>query len=159
MQQLDRDQTTGALSQVSVQRDASKTALQGSYLLIDSFEETSSGEIDRSRGAKPKGSLYYDDHGRMSVHVMNDGRPGPDELGADYLSNAAAGYTAYFGVYEIDELEGSVTHHMEGSLLPHEVGASRKRFYTIDGQTLTLVAFVTVNGERRKRYIVWRRLC
>jgi mannose-6-phosphate isomerase-like protein (cupin superfamily) len=148
------------------QRPGGATAakLVGTWRLVDSDEVRAGGEVVRARGERPRGILVYGADGRMSVQVMSDNRPKfkaasaaegtPDEIGA-----AFAGYTAYFGKFEVDERERAVLHHMEGSLFPNEVGATRKRFYEFAaGDRLILTALVEAGGERRTRRIVWERV-
>lgn len=142
----------------------SELQLLGLWKLEDSFEQNiETGEVIRSRGSIPQGSLTYLNGRNMSVQVMNDGRLPLDCVDRDAchgeLAKAAFfGYTAYFGWFEVDEEERAVIHHMEGSLIPNEVGSSRKRFFSVTGDRLTLVTppFVT-DGRRLVRWIVWVR--
>jgi hypothetical protein len=48
------------------------------------------------------------------------------------------GYDAYFGRFAIDEAAGTITHHVEGSLFPEDLGKDFTRFFTLDGDTFTL---------------------
>ena len=143
---------------------ASEHELLGVWRLVDSFDMRPNGEIVRSRGQTPRGILVYDDRRHMAVQVMNDGRPGSDSFDpAQALpeQNRAmlTGYTAYFGTFEVNEEEGCVLHHMDGNLFPHEIGTTRKRFYRLidDRLTLTTPPFQDC-GESRTRRIVWERL-
>ncbi|HUH65887.1 MAG TPA: lipocalin-like domain-containing protein [Syntrophales bacterium] len=89
------------------------------------------------------GALAYDEHGHMSVQIMKPDRPifasgdvrygSPDEVRA-----AFDGYLAYFGTYEFDEKDASVTHHITGSLFPDWVGQDRTMFFEFTGNRLTL---------------------
>jgi hypothetical protein len=126
---------------------------------VDSFDvRAASGEIVRSRGARPQGTLIYQAGGRMSVQVMNDGRPAftrprgtPSEVAA-----AFEGYTAYFGRFEVRPADSAVVHHIEGSRLPDEVGKSRTRYYSLEADRLSLqTAPFDVEGEQRVRTILW----
>jgi mannose-6-phosphate isomerase-like protein (cupin superfamily) len=138
------------------------SALVGSWRLVDSYDvRAASGAVVRSRGARPLGTLVYQADGRMSVQVMNDGRPAftrprgtPSEVAA-----AFEGYTAYFGRFEVRAADSAVIHHIEGSLLPDEVGASRTRYYSLQGDRLSLrTAPFEVDGEQRLRTILWERV-
>ena len=48
------------------------------------------------------------------------------------------GYDSYFGHYTVDEKAGTVTHHVEGSLYPEDLGSDWVRPFTLDGDKLTL---------------------
>ena len=45
-------------------------------------------------------------------------------------------YTSYFGPYTVNEAEGYVTHHLEGSLSPGGRGRDNQRFYEFSGNQL-----------------------
>lgn len=140
---------------------AAAAPLVGLWRLADSYDlRVPSGEIVRSRGARPTGTLAYHADGRMSVQVMSDGRPrftGAPGTAAE-IASALEGYTAYFGRFEVRAAESVVVHHMEGSLFPNEVGGSRTRFFSVDGDRLTLTTppFES-GGEKRARVILWER--
>ena len=48
------------------------------------------------------------------------------------------GYDSYFGRFTVDEKAGTVTHHVEGSLFPEDLGDDWVRPFTLQGDTLTL---------------------
>jgi len=137
----------------------------GFWKLVDSYDLGSNGEVLRSRGQAPRGILVYDASRRMAVQVMSDGRPqftslNPPGGSPEQINAAFSGYTAYFGVFEVNDQEGYVLHYLEGSLLPPEIGTERKRFYKFSGDrcvTLTTPPF-EVGGEMRVRLIVWARV-
>ncbi len=107
-------------------------------------------------GKDPMGYIMYDSAGNMAVQVMGSDRPRllSDDLEkatAEQLKVAFLGYAAYFGTYEVNEKEGSVTHHREGSLVPNQTGTDAKRLYIFKGDTLTLMP----SQDRRLR---WKRV-
>ena len=67
------------------------------------------------------------------------------------MKDAFLGYSAYFGTYDVNEVEGYVTHRREGHIVPDQVGTDVKRFYVFEGNTLTLMP----NRDRRLR---WKKL-
>lgn len=118
--------------------------LVGDWTLLDSYEERLDGEVVRSRGNAPTGMLVYSPNRRMMVQVISSD---PWRL-----------ETAYFGLFEINEAEHSVLHHMEGSMVASEAGATRKRYWELTGNTLQLTTPpFEINGEMRIRRINWRR--
>jgi mannose-6-phosphate isomerase-like protein (cupin superfamily) len=145
------------------QRPDIRSRFAGIWKLVISDEVRPNGEIVLARGKQPRGLLVYTRSGLMSVQVMSDGRPEVkgatvEEGSIDEVRAALAGYTAYFGSYEINEREGLVLHRMEGNLIPNEIGGSRKRFYEFSANRLILTAPVDVGGERRTRRIIWERV-
>jgi hypothetical protein len=79
----------------------------------------------------------------MSVQIMRDPRPTfkSGNLGSASLEekkDAFDGYAAYFGTYEVNEKEGFVLHHIQGSIRPDEVGITYKRMFKISGNRLML---------------------
>ena len=67
-------------------------------------------------------------------------------------------YNSYFGRFSVNEDEGYVTHHLEGSLDPSGAGSDYQRFFTFsdDGNTLTLQPPPDENGVRS--FITWAKL-
>ena len=116
-------------------------------------------------GTSTSGYIIYDAAGNMAVQLMRRDRPGLgpegwqpgmnvddwEEVAADKVKEAFVGYSAYFGTYEVNEADGYVTHHRKGHIIPDFVGTEAKRFYILEGDTLTLMP----NNDRRLR---WKRL-
>jgi hypothetical protein len=90
---------------------------------------------------RPTGLLIYDGSGRMSAQIVakadrkpfppyNKGRavatPQEKELAFD-------SYIAYFGSYTIDATAGTVTHHLEDSLIPGRQGTENVRWFEFQG--------------------------
>ena len=86
--------------------------------------------------------------------VLNDrfGCATPEEARGALLS-----YVAYFGTYEVDEEEGSVTHVSEGNFRPNVVGSRQKRMVELVGDRLTLRASPLPGGTRSSA-LVWERV-
>lgn len=137
----------------------SERVLLGVWTLVDSYDELATGEILPSRGAIPTGILMYDSNRRMAVQVMNDGRPKSisRNQSVDSVRAILDTYTAYFGVFEVDEAKGCVLHHIEGHLCPEEVGTTRIRFYQVTNGVLVLTTPpFSVHGSERVRKIIWK---
>lgn len=56
------------------------------------------------------------------------------------LREAAGGFIAYFGTFDVDEPSTSVIHHVEACLVPSWVGHDLKRKYRFQGNRLMLSA-------------------
>jgi hypothetical protein len=114
---------------------------------------TVDGKPVAGRGPHPKGLIYYDPSGHMSVQVAPDierrragSEPTPEEAKA-----ALAGYIAYFGTYSIDEQACTVTHHRLASVQPGDV-ADLVRGYEFKGDRLILRPLGTTHE------VVWERI-
>src|SRR5260370_251935 len=83
----------------------------GSWKLISYEYISSAGEVSYPRGREPIGRITYDAAGRMSVQMMQPGRPKSDGIVQDeetpeQMIAAYRGYSAYFGTYTVDETRG-----------------------------------------------------
>ena len=111
-------------------------------------------------GEKPIGRLYYDASGVMSLQMMRPGRTTaigtPTEAKDRANPRAILGYDSYFGKYSVDERASTVTHHVDGSLFPEDVGQDWVRPLTLDGDTLTLKFTSPTDGVTRT--LVFHRL-
>ena len=98
--------------------------------------------VDPVLGEKPIGRLIYDATGAMSLQMMRTGRKAAISTPANPRDQnnqrAVLGYDSYFGRYTVDEKAGAVTHHVEGSLFPEDVGDDWVRPFKLQGDTLTL---------------------
>lgn len=132
----------GFSSQVAAQSNLERFA--GTWRVISIETVLPNGEILYIwMGRNPLGLLMYDRTGYMSIQFLRDPRPtfvsgshrdGPPEE----IKLAYEGYYAYFGTYEINETEGTVIYHVEGSLWPEQVGADQKVFYKFSENRLTM---------------------
>jgi hypothetical protein len=102
------------------------------------------------------GQISYDRAGRMSAQLMRDnhkrfaGTPPTEQERATAYSN----FISYFGAYDIDPVQRSVTHHVQGAVNPNMVGSDLTRYFefSADGKSL----FLTVkDGERIVGRLQW----
>jgi hypothetical protein len=125
-------------------RHTPRDEMLGAWDLRSRTVKNATGEViaDPILGVKPIGRLYYDGSGRMGLQMMREGRPGaitvPDD--AEQAGNAriVLGYDSYFGTFAVDEAAGTVTHHVEGSLFPEDLGKDFTRRFRLDGDTFEL---------------------
>jgi catechol 1,2-dioxygenase len=113
-------------------------------------------------GPEPDGFLVYTDSGYVSVQFMRRGRTAwRDEAAptdAD-RAEAARGYGAYAGRFDVDAEAGVVRHHVETALIPNRVGVTLERAFVFDGDRLTLSPRrFTRGGVEVARSLVWRRV-
>ena len=109
------------------------------------------------------GILMYDAQGNMSVQLMQHNRPAfakSDRLSGtlEEIKTAFQGYQAYYGTYTIDEKQRTVTHHLQGSLLPNWVGVDQVRYFDLEGDRLTLrTPTLPLRDRDAVGYLVWQR--
>jgi Lipocalin-like domain len=76
-------------------------------------------------GTSPQGSMLFDAGGHYSVIVITAG-------GARSIS--------YFGTYTVNEADGTVTMHIDGSNRAQAVGRDQKRAVTFNGDDLVIAS-------------------
>ena len=140
------------LAGVSTSAASAATAraqLIGVWKLISYQRKSSDGHVEYPFGEKPVGRLTYDAAGRMSAQLMRPGRKSAMPVGVSFangtasdaeLREAAGGFIAYFGTFDVDEPSTTVIHHVEACLVPSWVGHDLRRKYRFDGKRLLLSA-------------------
>ncbi len=99
------------------------------------------------------GRIMYDADGNMSAIGMPNALPELDRASSD--GRVRRGF-AYFGTFEIDTEEGSVTHHLIGSpVAARSVGDGWVRYYEFDGDMLTLS--IKNDEGRVTGQLTWKR--
>lgn len=97
----------------------------------------------------------------MAVHIVNVERPnfvGVRNAPCDDVKAALRGYRGYFGTYEVNETEGYIIHHVDGSVFPSAAGQNWKRSFKLSGNHLILEADETVNDEQGTARITCERV-
>ena len=117
---------------------------------------------DSVLGEKPLGHLYYDASGVMSLQMMRLGRKEPISTPSSpadrHNPRVILGYDSYFGRFTIDERAGTITHRVEGSLFPEDLGKDFVRRFTLDGDALTLAFTSPAEGDDVTRTLIFRRI-
>jgi hypothetical protein len=136
--------------------------LAGGWKLVSLEAVRPDGEVVREWGPHPTGYLSYDENGFVSVQIVRDPRAvnKSRELTPDDRREAFDTYYAYFGTFEVDDKEGVVTHHIQGSLRPYEVGSDLKRYFKLSGTRLDLSTAPQQleTGELRVYHLIWERV-
>jgi hypothetical protein len=96
--------------------------------------------------SNPVGYIYYDADGNMGGQLTND--PPPPES-----TEVVGGFVSYFGHYQVNLTNGSVSHHRIGHLDRDQVGTTVTRYAEFNGDILTL----TLAPDRALR-LNWRRI-
>lgn len=130
-----------------------KSHFAGVWRLVSCESKSASGDIAKPYGEKPQGRLAYDQDGRVSMQIM---RPGnrlrlitrstlPTESNKDDFSEV------WFGSWDVDPDSETVTHQIEVSLLPAQVGTEISRRYNFWSNRMILTGF----GGGRSWRMVW----
>ena len=139
--------------------------LVGTWQLVSRVDRDTGGTVvpEPSLGSDPTGYLIYDASGHVAVQMMKTHRgSNPCEVTAPSQGNNLAhvgGYDAYFGHYEVDWSAGTVTHILDGSLAPSDVGRRLSRRFKLEGDTLT-IQFEPGGKEDQRitRTLIWKRV-
>lgn len=141
---------------------------RAAYSLVGTWSAQAEETIDsagRTIASNPAtGVLVYTPEGRVAVQIVVLPRPvvpavpeGPGNVNAwdaGQVRNVIETYDAYFGTYEADEENQTVTHRVQGELRPNLDGAVFRRRYEIHGDRLTLRS----TDPRETWQVVWKRV-
>jgi hypothetical protein len=151
-------------------------SIVGTWLLESIVDTLTDGTVTRWMGQQPRGAIMYSASGHMSVQFMRDPRPQPPGtvssgneasrtsaanpfpgLTEAQLRDVLQGYYAYFGRYQVSAAGDSITHFVETSMRPSEVGTTYRRAIRIVGDRLIISLHPVEDGVARHRVLTWRR--
>ncbi len=142
---------------VDVATADSKSQFAGAWTLVKIERFDADGELLAPPIEDRLGYIIYDPAGYMGVTIMQpDRQPYAGQRTPEEALAAYATYTSYFGTFTVNEDEGFLTHHLEGSLNTRGAGSDYKRFYTLSGNRLTLQPPAGANGN--KTQLTWEKL-
>jgi hypothetical protein len=98
-------------------------------------------KADPQVGPQPAGYMMYTDTHHMCAIFLNPDRPkwqSPAMPTDQELRSTIDGFGAYCGTYEVNTEQSYVLHHVELDRIPNNIGQTRKRFFTLSGNRLTL---------------------
>ena len=151
-------ETAGSSPMDAVSASSAQRRFAGAWSLARIERRSAGGELLSPPIEDRLGYIIYDAAGYMGVTIMHPDRvpyaeDGPTAEGA--LAQFGS-YTSYFGRFTVNESEGVVTHHLEGSLNPSGAGSDYTRFYTFTENSLTLQPPPREDGA--KTLLTWERL-
>jgi hypothetical protein len=135
----------------------------GTWQLVSLEAHYDNGSTAYPLGMDALGVITYDAQGHMTAQLMRRDRPrftGNDQARgtAEESQAAVGGYIAYFGTYVLHE-DGTVVHHVQGSLFPNWIGGEQLRFWEFCGERLILrTPPITFGGETGTTVLVWERV-
>lgn len=136
--------------------------LVSTWRLVSHVQVTvETGESFHPRGESPQGLLTYTDDGRFSIINVPGEQIRPASIKATDAEAAALynGLTAYAGRYSLSG--DTVIHHVEVSWNPVWANTDQERRFSVEGDTLTLIAGPGVNprdGRTAISTLVWHRV-
>ena len=116
-------------------------------------------------GQEPRGTILYSACGYMSAQLMRPGRT--KFVSSDWSSGTpaeykeqSAGYLAFSGRFEADELEKVVKHHVLVSMFPNWEGQIQVRKARVEGEMLVLgtESAVPRGNASYMAEITWKRV-
>jgi hypothetical protein len=139
---------------------ATHRKLIGFWKLVTWERRNGKGDVEALRPGQT-GFIVYTASGHIMVHMMDayrrrnvGGVPTPEETVAAYRS-----YTGYLGSYSVNEAEGYVVHHIEGTMNSGPVGTDYQRFLEFSGKRLILKPPVTKTPEGDVQItLTWERI-
>jgi ribosomal protein S18 acetylase RimI-like enzyme len=148
----------------SLNRCRLSDVLPGTWKLTSRIDVTAQGErrIEPSLGEDPVALLIYDRANHFAAQFMRRDRSNNIADGPTVAKNnsrALGGYDAYFGTYTIDDLSGTVTQKLLGSLSPENVGMELTRAMEVIGDQLVIKLETTASdGTALYRTLTWERV-
>jgi|GraSoi2013_100cm_1033763.scaffolds.fasta_scaffold97139_1 hypothetical protein len=154
--------TLAALTLPSAALAQSKDVLTGTWKLLSFTSTTDKGEVKFMMGHNPIGFITYTPEGRMSVVItaearkplsVNDRVSAPAEERAESFSTVIA----YAGRYTFTG--DTITHHVEASWMPNQVGTDLVRSVKLQGDRLILrTPPMLVAGAQTTTELVWEHM-
>ena len=157
------DRVTPVLPVLAETEDA-KTAAQfvGTWRLVSIDDKRT---VRPENEFEPAGYIIYDATGHMAVQITRRGdraKFGSDDITkftTQEKASAFSSYAAYYGSYKVDETEGTVTHYLEGSLTPNDVGKQFVRRFKLAGDRITLSPVESNDAQGTpQRSLTWERV-
>jgi Lipocalin-like domain len=141
-----------------------QSKLLGAWRLTSYQADRADGDVHYPMGRDAFGYIMYTQNGRMCATVSCPNRAPlsapPDNGSAQGKAAAFDSYFSYAGMFEVDEANAVVVHHLELALMPNWVGNDFKRRIILDGDKLELRALAPslVAGEMRTVRVMWERV-
>lgn len=130
----------------------------GVWSLVSYQSQDETGKVIYPFGKDATGFLMYHPEGYVSAQFMRQGRPAyasgdPHEGTKEEMAEAAFGYLAYTGKFEVNEETSTLTHHVEVSMNPTWLGKQQPRVGSIEDDILSIY-----NGLNPNQRLVWKRV-
>jgi hypothetical protein len=145
---------------------AAETAADLQKKFVGSWRLVSVEGLNWTTKGRPVGIIMYDNTGHMSVQIVRGDRPAfvnPRKATDQEKAAAFDTYVAYYGTYTFEPENGIVIHHLEGSIVPSQVGQDNIRYFELNGNRLTLSIANDGKGGRLARkdttaHLTWEKI-
>jgi Lipocalin-like domain len=122
----------------------------GTWLAVSQYVDQDGKKVEPF-GSSPKGMVVYDAHGRFILMLQRDTLPkfaSNNRMAGTAEENKAIvqGSIAYFGKYSVDEKEGKINLHYDGSTYPNWDGEDQTRLISISGDELKIISSASAVG-------------
>ncbi|NTX17823.1 lipocalin-like domain-containing protein [Myxococcus sp. CA056] len=140
-----------------------KEQLVGSWTLVLVDNVLPDGKRVQLYGAEPQGLLMFDGQGRYSIQILRAGRArfasSNKNQGTPEENQATVrGTNSHFGRYSVNEVEHTVTFHIDHASFPNWEGTQQRRTFTLTGDELKyIVPAPTTGGTGAVGEVKWRR--
>ena len=138
--------------------------LLGAWHLVSYIATSADGEVIQPLGPTPNGLIIYTPQGYMSAQLGRGDRPPMrsarlEDATTDELAQAAVGYVAYGGPFEVVDAT-TVEHHVTTSLFPNWIGRPQVRKVSFAGPLLKLSTATPTRlwGAQRTAELTWSRV-
>jgi hypothetical protein len=128
----------------------------------EDMDDTGQMRIDPFLGRDPLGILCFaPSHfaAQFMKHDRSRQENEPQRAQAKNNTVAVNGYDAYFGTYSIDEIAGTLTTHLEGSISPANVGSTYVReVRVVDNELIIQLHTTAIDGTAITRTNTFSRI-
>lgn len=138
-----------------------RTAVAGTWELVEHKTTLANGDVRRGFGPNPKGLFIFSEDGHTTVQIVNPDRPATPlgEATDDQARALMRTYLAYFGSFDVDPATRKIVVHTTADLNPMNSGSEQVRFYEIEGDLMHLQPPpASVPGGQQVSRITWRRV-
>lgn len=135
-----------------------KEQIIGVWSLVSYRSIDVKGNLVYPLGEDATGFLMFHPEGYMSAQLMRQNRPiySSKDLhdgSIEEMAEAASGFLAYAGKYEVNEENDTLLHYVEVSMNPIWLGQEQPRVAKIEGNKLSIY-----NGLNPDQKLVWKRI-
>ena len=128
----------------------------------EDVDNTGRAHVDPFLGRDPLGVICFGPGHFAAQFMKRDRSRQEDVLHRSQAKNNTAGvngYDAYFGTYSVDEIAGTLTTHLEGSIAPANIGATYVRdARVVDNELIVQLHTTAVDGTPVTRTNTFSRI-
>jgi hypothetical protein len=135
----------------------------GIWKLVSNEFRQSDGQVSYPFSRDSVGLAMFNANGQNGAQIM---RPDLSKFASGdrlkgtpaEIKSAFEGFFAYFGTYEVNQKEHTLTLHVEGSSFPNWIGTAQKRFFELSGNRMTLTTPpILMGGKQVTGVLIWER--